>query len=63
MMKGNVMEEYGFEYDGVWISNPTVSPCGRFEVDPRSYYGANLCNMSDEWLNAWIAEVENNVYS
>ena len=55
--------EYGFEYDGVWISNPTVSPCGRFEVDPRSYYGANLCNMSDEWLNAWIAEVENNVYS
>lgn len=62
MMKGNVME-YGFEYDGVWISNPTVSPCGRFEVDPRSYYGANLCNMSDEWLNAWIAEVENNVYS
>ena len=57
------MEEYGFEYDGVWISNPTVSPCGRFEVDPRSYYGANLCNMSDEWLNAWIAEVENNVYS
>ena len=57
------MEEYGFEYDGVWISNPTISPCGRFEVDPRSYYGANLCNMSDEWLNAWIAEVENNVYS
>jgi len=51
------MKEYGFEYDGVWISNPTVSECGRFEVNPREYYQANLCAMSDEELNKWIEEI------
>lgn len=31
--------EYGFEWDGIWITDPTVSECGRFEVDPITYYG------------------------
>ena len=30
---------YGFEWDGIWITDPTVSECGRFEVDPITYYG------------------------
>ena len=32
-------EEKGFEYEGIWITDPTVSECGRFEVDPITYYG------------------------
>ena len=31
--------EYGFEWDGIWITDPTVSECGRFEVDPITYNG------------------------
>ena len=31
--------EYGFEWDGIWITDPTVSECGRFKVDPITYYG------------------------
>ena len=31
--------ENGFEYNGVWIENPYMSECGRFEVDPITYYG------------------------
>ena len=29
----------GFEFNGVWIENPYLSECGRFEVDPVEYYG------------------------
>ena len=29
----------GFEYDGIWITNPYMSECGRFEVNPITYYG------------------------
>ena len=28
----------GFEFNGNWITNPYLSECGRFAVDP-SYYG------------------------
>ena len=31
--------ENGFEYNGVWIENPYMSECGRFDVDPITYYG------------------------
>ena len=34
-----LVTEYGFEWDGIWITDPTVSECGRFEVDPITYYG------------------------
>ena len=30
---------YAFEHDGMWITNPFVSECGRFEVsDIKSHY-------------------------
>ena len=28
-----------FLFDGTQITNPNLSECGRFEVDPREYYG------------------------
>ena len=31
--------EEGFEFNDVWITDPTKSECGRFEVDPKEYYG------------------------
>ena len=31
--------ENGFKYNGVWIENPYMSECGRFEVNPIAYYG------------------------
>jgi hypothetical protein len=32
----------GFEYEGIWIENPYLSECGRFEVDPKEYYGIDV---------------------
>ena len=31
--------EKGFLYEGIWITAPTLSECGRFEVAPITYYG------------------------
>jgi hypothetical protein len=36
------MEDNGFEFEGMWITDPTMSPCGRFEVDPKEYYGIDV---------------------
>lgn len=36
------MEDNGFEFEGIWITDPTLSPCGRFEVDPKEYYGIDV---------------------
>ena len=35
----NINNEEGFEFNDVWITDPTKSECGRFEVDPKEYYG------------------------
>ena len=35
-------EEQGFEYEGIWITNPYLSECGRFEVNPKEYYGVDV---------------------
>ena len=35
-------EEQGFEYEGIWITDPYLSECGRFEVDPKEYYGVDV---------------------
>ena len=32
-------EILGFDYDGMFITDPTTSECGRFEVKPMEYYG------------------------
>ena len=37
----------GFEYEGIWIENPYLSECGRFEVDPKQYYGIDVNEKSD----------------
>jgi len=29
----------GFNYKGQFITNPFISPCGRFDVNPKKYYG------------------------
>ena len=44
--------ECGFEWDGIWITDPTVSECGRFEVDPITYYG--LTEEEVEELIYWL---------
>jgi len=28
-----------FLFDGISITNPTISECGRFDTDPIGYYG------------------------
>ena len=42
-MEGNKMiirkNEKGFNYKGQFITNPFISPCGRFDVNPKKYYG------------------------
>lgn len=33
-------EKLGFEHEGIWIIDPTVSECSRFRVNnPCEYYG------------------------
>lgn len=32
--------QWGFDFKGIFITNPYISECGRFEVKP-SYYGLN----------------------
>jgi hypothetical protein len=29
----------GFDFNGIWITDPTRSECGRFKVNPKTYYG------------------------
>ena len=41
------MENQGFEFEGMWIEDPTMSPCGRFEVDPKEYYGVDVDGSSE----------------
>jgi hypothetical protein len=31
--------KYGFDHDDMFITDPTRGECGRFEVDPVTYYG------------------------
>jgi len=34
--------DLGFEYDGVFITDATMSECGRFHVNPIEHYGLTL---------------------
>ena len=38
----SVNAEEGFEYEGIWITDPYLSECGRFEVNPKEYYGVDV---------------------
>ena len=33
-----------FEYEGTWITDPTLDETGRFEVNPIEYYGETYLN-------------------
>ena len=36
----NWMGKLGFNFDGMFITDPFITPCERFSVDdPKSYYG------------------------
>lgn len=37
-----------FEWNGFVITNPYLSECGRFEVDPITYYGLSEEELPDE---------------
>ena len=34
--------ELGFEYDGIFITDASMSECGRFYVNPIEHYGLTL---------------------
>lgn len=34
--------QYGFLHQGVWITDPTTSTCGRFQEDPFAEYGLTV---------------------
>ena len=39
--------EEGFSWGGLWISDPSLSSCTRFFVDPVAYYGEAYTNWKD----------------
>ena len=52
--------DLGFEYDGVFITDATLSECGRFHVNPIEHYGLTLQQViqmsihkmrSEEWVS------------
>jgi hypothetical protein len=47
-----------FEHDGNLVTNPFLSECGRFDVNPKDYYGVDVCAMKleqmAEELNLWL---------
>ena len=38
--------------EGTWITDPTKSPDGRFDVDPEEFYGCDYLNWRDREQNA-----------
>ena len=42
----------GFNFEGTFITDPTKSPDGRFDVDPEQYYGCDYLNWRDREENA-----------
>ena len=38
--------ELGFCFMGTFITDPTKSDCGRFEVDPQAYYGLSKAQIT-----------------
>jgi len=38
----NDVKSNGFEWDGIWITDPTMDETGRFPVDPKEYYGVDV---------------------
>lgn len=45
----------GFDFGGkdFWITDPGVSVCGRFYVDPLTYYGEELRSVLPKLADVW----------
>jgi hypothetical protein len=43
----------GFDFGDVWVTDPSVSVCGRFYVDPLVYYGEALRTALPWMLPHW----------
>jgi hypothetical protein len=58
-MKNNTfdLETMSFSFEDVAIQNPTVSPCGRFTVDPKGY-GFYVDNTGGG-CTAWTKKLDN----
>lgn len=41
-----------FEHDGVLVTNPFLSECGRFDVSPKDYYGVDVQAMKLDQMSA-----------
>jgi len=39
---------HGFEFDGIWICDPTTTENGMGTVDPKKYYGQKYI----DWYNS-----------
>jgi len=40
-LDGHCTQVCGFEYRGIFVTDPFSTDCGRFEVDPLQHYGLN----------------------
>jgi len=47
-------QDAGFEFDGVWVTDPTVSECGRFDYTKEE--SLNAYSISSEKYDALIAQ-------
>jgi hypothetical protein len=48
----------GFEHEsGVWVTNPFLSTCGRFQVNPETYYGKTQRELADIYGDRYFAFV------
>tara|TARA_B100000424_G_scaffold57337_1_gene41372 strand:- start:22128 stop:24518 length:2391 start_codon:yes stop_codon:yes gene_type:complete len=61
-----VGKEVGFDYKGQFITDPTMDPSGRFEVNPRKYYKLTSRDMKNfkmvEQITPWAVFKEQNFY-
>ena len=48
----NESTEFGFSFNDVWITDPTLDETGRFTVDPSEYYGSSYDNAEIDWCIA-----------
>tara|TARA_B100000029_G_C17283209_1_gene854199 strand:+ start:551 stop:805 length:255 start_codon:yes stop_codon:yes gene_type:complete len=40
--------EPGFEFEGMWVTDPSMDETGRFKVDPVEYYGSAYLDFEDQ---------------
>ncbi len=44
--EGLQVPAYGFDHKGTFVTDPFISECGRFDVNPEAYYRISL---RDAW--------------